>query len=774
MRKFLFAAALFFAANATAQTQQVNTKTLITKDSFNLDGIWRKTFPGGSQVTGGVVTWVTGLTFAVTSAEYQIKNKVYKSNSGTITLDAAHSTLPRIDVIGLNTSKQIIKITGTPSATPAIPQIDPATQVYLTAVFVGAGSTTPGGVTTTTIYNENTEWSNSGGTFPTVNFAATNSPQNGTVNIDVTGTNATNDASASGGVKFVNGSTAYNYSDYTVLRFYIKLKSAWTANASLQVGLGNGGEPLTAITAANGFNPSLVGTYQNISVPMSQIPKNSSSFVAFYFIVTGNGKGFYLDNIELQGGVGGGTGNGYLTDVYKKFGTDSVFKVVNGVHVFAFLDNGTGGGGGVTNLNGQTGTTQSFATGTTGTTFGISSSGNVHTFNIPDASLSARGFISNSSQSIAGRKDFYNGVAINAGISPALGISTHLWINGDLGSYKHASLRLSSQNSLDSSNGARAYIDLLKGNGADDAGWRFGMNAQTSYNSYDFQINEYQYSPSVNNTRFIIKKYSGNVGIGTNSPTALFHLAAGTTTAAPFKLTTGTALTTPQDGAMEYHGSHLYFTIGSTRYQLDQQGGGGGIAGVTASAPLIATGTTTINISPDTTTAGTGLATLGQLNKKFNDSAFRVVRPVNAGTVKLFETPSSTALQIADLRQGTGIKLAKGADSVIMVRVDTVTTLNAQTASYTLTIADQYNKTVTVSNASANTCTVPPNSSVAFPVGTVINVVQIGAGQTTITAGAGVTINSADAKLKLRVQYSGATLVKTATDTWLLFGDITN
>lgn len=72
---------------------------------------------------------------------------------------------------------------------------------------------------------------------------------------------------------------------------------------------------------------------------------------------------------------------------------------------------------------------------------------------------------------------------------------------------------------------------------------------------------------------------TGNlVGVGgQTSPTAALHLPAGTATAntAPLKFTTGTALTTPEDGALEYHGSHLYFTIGSTRYQLDQQGGGG-------------------------------------------------------------------------------------------------------------------------------------------------------------------------------------------------------
>jgi len=65
------------------------------------------------------------------------------------------------------------------------------------------------------------------------------------------------------------------------------------------------------------------------------------------------------------------------------------------------------------------------------------------------------------------------------------------------------------------------------------------------------------------------------IGAGVSSPTAFIHPKAGTATAgtAPIKLNTGTALTTPEDGAIEYHGSHIYFTIGSTRYQLDQQAG---------------------------------------------------------------------------------------------------------------------------------------------------------------------------------------------------------
>jgi phosphotransferase system glucose/maltose/N-acetylglucosamine-specific IIC component len=61
---------------------------------------------------------------------------------------------------------------------------------------------------------------------------------------------------------------------------------------------------------------------------------------------------------------------------------------------------------------------------------------------------------------------------------------------------------------------------------------------------------------------------------------------------------------------------------------------------------------------------------------------------------------------------------------------------------------------------------------VAFPIGTQITFAQMGAGQVTFAGAVGVTIYSADSDLKLRTQYSSATLIKTATNTWLLIGDI--
>jgi hypothetical protein len=77
-----------------------------------------------------------------------------------------------------------------------------------------------------------------------------------------------------------------------------------------------------------------------------------------------------------------------------------------------------------------------------------------------------------------------------------------------------------------------------------------------------------------------------------------------------------------------------------------------------------------------------------------------------------------------------------------------------------------------MTNASASTLTVPPNSSGAFAVGDQINIMQLGAGQVTITAGSGVTIRSSGSKLKLTGQYSVATVVQIAADTWMAVGNL--
>ena len=97
---------------------------------------------------------------------------------------------------------------------------------------------------------------------------------------------------------------------------------------------------------------------------------------------------------------------------------------------------------------------------------------------------------------------------------------------------------------------------------------------------------------------------------------------------------------------------------------------------------------------------------------------------------------------------------------------------NAQTGtSYSLVASDQ-DKLVTLSNAAAITLTVPLS---VFSAGQLINIQQIGAGQVTLAAAVGVTITSTGATSaapKLRAQFSAATIVCTAANTFTVVGDI--
>jgi len=152
-------------------------------------------------------------------------------------------------------------------------------------------------------------------------------------------------------------------------------------------------------------------------------------------------------------------------------------------------------------------------------------------------------------------------------------------------------------------------------------------------------------------------------------------------------------------------------------------------------------------------TAGTGLSgggTTGAVTLSINTSVTADLTTAQTLTNKTLTTPTLTSPLI-----NVGI--------------------NAQTGTtYTTVLADN-GKLVTQSNASAITTTIPPNSSVAYPVGAQLNVAQFGAGQVTFAQGAGVTIVSTGATAsapKLRAQYSTATAIQTATDTWLVIGDI--
>lgn len=144
---------------------------------------------------------------------------------------------------------------------------------------------------------------------------------------------------------------------------------------------------------------------------------------------------------------------------------------------------------------------------------------------------------------------------------------------------------------------------------------------------------------------------SGNVGIGTTSPTATLHLKAGTATAstAPLKFTSGTNLTTTEAGAIEYDGSHLYFTAtnGGTRFQLDQQSGA--ISSVSNSDG-------TLTISPTTGAVVASLA-LGHANTWTGVQTFNPSVTAAAGLAK-GEITTGTLTAIANNDTLIGLDIA--------------------------------------------------------------------------------------------------------------------
>lgn len=109
-------------------------------------------------------------------------------------------------------------------------------------------------------------------------------------------------------------------------------------------------------------------------------------------------------------------------------------------------------------------------------------------------------------------------------------------------------------------------------------------------------------------------------------------------------------------------------------------------------------------------------------------------------------------------------------DGLLSLKVNSSVVTNTQGASYTLVISDA-GKMIEMNVATSNNLTVPLNSSVGFPIGTMIDVLQTGLGQTTIVPVSGVTIN-ARFGLKISGQWGSASLIKRGENTWVLTGSL--
>jgi len=247
-----------------------------------------------------LATWTgTGLVFDVIWPAYYIVGVRYDAGSGQVTLAAADPTNPRIDVIAVDATGEIV-IQGTAAADPVTPTVDNLTQLSITTVLINAGATTPAGITDEYIYRENVEWTASSDN-GTVDFNATTNPFAGTKHIRC-------GAFTNGQyLRFVD-SVTNDITDYSQIKFYVKLRATFSTTAGFILSFRNGATVVsTSVTITNSiydFDRTDIAGYQLIVIPLSAFTFSSANFDRLNIALKGtNATGFDMDNIILQGGI---------------------------------------------------------------------------------------------------------------------------------------------------------------------------------------------------------------------------------------------------------------------------------------------------------------------------------------------------------------------------------------------------------------------------------------------------------------------------------------
>jgi hypothetical protein len=150
------------------------------------------------------------------------------------------------------------------------------------------------------------------------------------------------------------------------------------------------------------------------------------------------------------------------------------------------------------------------------------------------------------------------------------------------------------------------------------------------------------------------------------------------------------------------------------------------------------------------------------------------VTAISSGVVVNADVSSSAAIAYSKLNLASSITNSDISDTaaISLTKVADVTISTKTTTPYVIALGDK-NSLIEMNLAGANVVNVPTNASTPFPIGTVINIVQYGAGKTQIVASTpGTTSVRATPGNYLRDRYATASLIKRGTDEWYLIGDL--
>lgn len=142
---------------------------------------------------------------------------------------------------------------------------------------------------------------------------------------------------------------------------------------------------------------------------------------------------------------------------------------------------------------------------------------------------------------------------------------------------------------------------------------------------------------------------------------------------------------------------------------------------------------------------------------------------VNGKEVSLVADPTLTDATVTNL-DATNITFADGTVQT-KAGVPSLTTFSEKTASYTLDTIDHQDNVVEMNSTGGMTFTIPTDANLSWPIGASMDVIQTNTGQITITGDSGVTVNATPG-LTTREQWSSATLMKRAANTWIVYGDL--
>jgi hypothetical protein len=174
---------------------------------------------------------------------------------------------------------------------------------------------------------------------------------------------------------------------------------------------------------------------------------------------------------------------------------------------------------------------------------------------------------------------------------------------------------------------------------------------------------------------------------------------------------------------------------------------------------------TAVKTFAESTTTGANIDAGAIQTAALADGSVTTIK-IATGAVTTTTIAASVTLTTPNIGAATGTSL------VATGQVTDNTGINTQTGNYTLVIADA-GRLVTVSAAGSSTVTIPLNSSVSFGLGTKIVIARIGAGAVAIAGAVGVTVNATPG-LNLRAQYSAATCIQIALNSWLVLGDLSS